>query len=79
MKRLSKAIVALAILAACSGSSGWSESQRSDFVAGCTSKGQSESNCVCMQKKVEAAHPDLKDPADLDQDELVRFAEECIK
>jgi hypothetical protein len=32
-----------------------------------------------MQEKLEASHPDLKDPADLSQDEVVKIAKECVQ
>jgi hypothetical protein len=75
---MKKAILVLLILAACGGSDGgWSEQARTDFVAGCTDNGGAEDTCKCVQEKLEARHPDLTDPADLDQDEITELVGEC--
>ena len=73
-----KAIIVLAILTACSSGGGWSDSQRDDFIAGCESSGSSHADCACLQEKLEEAHPDLDDPADLDQAEVVELTKECV-
>lgn len=76
---MKRAIVVLMIFAACGGSSdGWSGQDRTDFVAGCTDSGGAEDTCKCVQEKLEARHPDLNDPADLDQDEIVELTKECV-
>jgi hypothetical protein len=77
MRHMKKAIVVLAFLTACGGGGGWEDAQRDEFIAGCESSGTSNALCKCMQEKVEAAHPDLKDPADLDQTEVAEIAKEC--
>lgn len=77
MRHMRKTIIALTVLTACGGGSGWSDSQAQEFIDGCTSTGQSDALCTCIQEKLEAAHPDLKDPADLDQAEVVDFTKEC--
>ena len=74
---MKKAILVLLILASCGGDEGWSDQARTDFVAGCVDGGAEESLCECLQEKLEAAHPDLDDPADLDQSEVVDFTKEC--
>lgn len=78
MRHVRKAIVILTVLAACGGSSGWPDSQRQEFIDGCESTGQSNADCTCVQEKLEAAHPDMRNPDDLDTDEIVDFTKECV-
>jgi hypothetical protein len=75
---MKKAIIVLAVLTACGGGSGWSDAERQDFIDGCEAGGQNTENCTCMQEKLEDAHPELQDPADLDQDEVIEIAKECV-
>ena len=77
MRHMRKAIVVLTVLAACSSGSGWSDSERADFIAGCEGSGQTTELCTCAQKKIEAAHPDGDEVADLTKDEMVDVAKEC--
>ena len=74
-----KAIAALLIFAACGGGNeGWSDQARTDYIAGCVDAGSPRDACECVQEKLEAAHPDLDNPADINQDEVAGFIEECV-
>lgn len=75
---MKKAFLVLLFLVSCGGDEGWSDQARRDFVAGCVDGGAEEAMCECLQEKLEAAHPDLVDPSDLDQGEVVEFTQECI-
>lgn len=81
MKRaIAVAVLALAMtLASCGGDEGWADEDRAAFVAGCVDGGAPEAACECVQEKVEAAHPDLPDPTDLEQAEIVKFTKECVE
>jgi hypothetical protein len=76
---MKKAILVLMIMASCGGDEGWSDQARRDFVAGCVDGGAEQSMCECLQEKLEAAHPGLEDPADIDQAEVVEFTQECVE
>jgi hypothetical protein len=73
------AAIAMAFLVACGGDGGWSDDERTEFVAGCTSSGAPEDMCVCMADKMEAAYPDeLPDEAEITE-KSTEFAQECVQ
>jgi hypothetical protein len=76
--QMRKAVVVLLIFAACGGDGGgWSEQARTDYIAGCEDSGAPRDLCECVQQKLEARHPDLDDPTDIDQGEVVEFSQDC--
>jgi hypothetical protein len=76
---MKKAFLVLLILASCGGDDGWSEQARTDFVAGCVDGGAPQDVCECVQEKYEEAHPEIQDPDEIDQAEIVDFTKECIE
>lgn len=76
---MKKAIIILTVLAACGGSSGWSDEDREAFVAGCEDGGAPNDLCVCVAEKMEAEYPDeIPDDTEIAA-KTTEFAQECLK
>ena len=78
---MKKWIVILTVLAACGGSSGWSDEARAEFIRGCQDGGGSEEACTCMQEKMEGKYPAEDDFESVDEaaltEDSITFAGEC--
>jgi hypothetical protein len=81
---MKRAVIALIFLVACGGNGGWSESERRDFIAGCTSEVPQEFTdeqraklvelCQCSAEKAEESGID---PAEFTESDATEFAQEC--
>ena len=73
-------IVILTLLAACSGG-GFSEDDKSEFIAGCQEGGGTESACACVWDKIEAewdSSSEAEDDADFTT-KVTEFTTECVE
>lgn len=73
------AAIVMAFLVACGGDGGWTDDERSEFIAGCTSEGAPEDLCACVGEKMEAAYPDdIPDESEV-AESTTKFAQECLE
>ena len=73
------AAIVMAFLVACGGDGGWTDEERSEFIAGCTSGDAPEDLCACVADKMEVAFPDeIPEEAEI-VESTTQFAQECLE